>query len=99
MRNLRSRRKSLTLKDNKDILESVQYLNFRRGIFSFKEKILMPCPFTGRKYVFCRSKFFVLDQKFIYILCQSQIFCARQKDDLHSVKLIFVPAQKVLKNH
>ena len=42
------------------------------------------------------SKFFVPDQKFIYILWQSQTFCARQKDDLHSVKLVFVPAQKVL---
>ena len=28
-----------------------------------------------------------------------QIFCARQKDDLHSVKLVFVPAQKFLKRH
>ena len=45
------------------------------------------------------SKFFVPDQKFIYILWQSQIFCARQKDDLHSVKLVFVPEQKVLKRH
>ena len=35
------------------------------------------------------------DQKFIYILWQSQTVCARQKDDLHSVKLVFVPAQKV----
>ena len=34
------------------------------------------------------------DQKFIYILWQSQTFCARQKDDLHSEKLVFVPAQK-----
>ena len=42
-------------------------------------------------------KFFVSDQKFIYILCQSQTFCARQKDDLHSVKLVFVPAQKFVK--
>ena len=38
------------------------------------------------------SKFFVPDQKFIYILRQSQTFCARQKDDLHSVKLVFVRA-------
>ena len=45
------------------------------------------------------SKFFVSDQKFIYILWQSQIFCARQKDDLHYVKLVFVPAQTVLKRH
>ena len=45
------------------------------------------------------SKFFVPDQKFIYILWQSQTFCARQKDDLHSVKLVFVPAQKFLKRN
>ena len=45
------------------------------------------------------SKVFVPDQKFIYILWQSQTFCARQKDDLHSVKLVFVPAQKFLKRH
>ena len=38
MKNLRSRRKSLTLKDNEDMLESVQYLNFRRGIFLFSRK-------------------------------------------------------------
>jgi hypothetical protein len=40
------------------------------------------------------SKFFVPDQKFIYILWQSQTFCAKQKYDLHSVKLFFVSAQK-----
>ena len=45
------------------------------------------------------SKFFVPDQRSIYILWQSQTFCARQKDDLNSVKLVFVPAQKVLKRH
>ena len=33
----------------------------------------------------------------IYILWQSQIFCARQKDDLISVKLVFVLAQKFLR--
>ena len=49
--------------------------------------------------VLCQSKFFVTDQKFIYILWQSQTFCARQKDDLKSVKLVFVPAQKFLKKH
>jgi hypothetical protein len=41
----------------------------------------------------------VSDQKFIYLLCQSQIFCARQKDDLHSVKLVFVPAKKFLNRY
>ena len=34
------------------------------------------------------------DQKFIYILWQSQTFCARQKDDLRSEKLVFVPTQE-----
>ena len=41
------------------------------------------------------SKLFVPDQKFIYILWQSQTFCARQKDDLHSVKLFFWAGTKV----
>ena len=40
------------------------------------------------------SKTFVPDQKFIYILRQSQTVSARQRDDLHSVKLFFVQAQK-----
>ena len=43
------------------------------------------------------SNFIVPDQKFIYILWQSQKFCARQKDNLHSVKLVYVPAQKFFK--
>ena len=55
--------------------------------------------FYRSQNVLCRSKFFESDQKFIDILCQSQIFCARQKDDLHSVKLVYVPAQKFLKRH
>ena len=45
------------------------------------------------------SKFFEQAQKIIYTLCQLQTFCARQKDDLHSVKLVFVLAQKFLKRH
>ena len=40
--------------------------------------------------VLCRSKFWCQTKKFIYILWQSQKFCARPKDDLHSVKLVFV---------
>ena len=52
------------------------------------EKGLMPCPFTGPKI------FFVSDQKFFYILPVTNI-CARRKDDLHSVKLVFVPTLKV----
>ena len=42
----------------------------------------------------CWSKFFVPDQKCIYILWQSQKFCARPKDDLHSVKLFFCAGTK-----
>ena len=50
--------------------------------------LLQSVPFWESKYalsfyrsqnVLGRSKFFVPDQKFIYILCQSQTFCARQK--------------------
>ena len=55
--------------------------------------------FYRSQNVLCQSKLFVSYQKFIYILCQSQTFCARQKDDLHAVKLVFVPAQKFLKRH
>jgi hypothetical protein len=39
------------------------------------------------------SKLFVPDQKLIDILHRSQTFCARPKDDFHSVSLVFVPAQ------
>ena len=53
------------------------------------------------------SKFFEPAQKLIYVLCQSQTFCARQKDYLHSVRLVFAvkffgwlkkfgPAQNIL---
>ena len=55
--------------------------------------------FYRSKNVLGWSKSFVPDQKFIYILWQSQTFGARQKDDLHSVKLFFVSAQKFLKRH
>ena len=55
--------------------------------------------FYRSQNVLCWSKFFEPAQKFIYILCQLQTFCARQKDDLHSVKLVFVLAQKFLKRH
>ena len=71
--------------------------------------VFMPCPSTALSFnalsfyrsqnVLGWSKFFVPVQKFIYILWQSQTFCARQKDDLHSVKVVFVLAQKFLKRH
>ena len=37
------------------------------------------------------------DQKSIYILWQSQTFCARQKEDLHSVKLVFCAGRNIFK--
>jgi hypothetical protein len=55
----------------------------------------MPCPFTGPKMFWAGPNVFVPDQKFIYILWQSQTFCARRKDDLHSVKLVFCAGTKV----
>ena len=59
---------------------------------------LMPCTsFYRSQNVLGWSKSFVPDQNFFYIL--SQTFCAGQKDDLHSVKLVFVPAQNFLKRH
>ena len=69
--------------------------------FSILGMFILTCAlsFYKSQNVLGLSKFFVPDQKFIYILWQSQNFCARQKDDLHSVKLVFVPAQKFLKRH
>ena len=60
----------------KDDLHSVK---FRKSF----EEAPMPCPFTGPNMLW-DGQFFAPDQKFIYILRQSQTFCARQKDDLHS---------------
>ena len=45
----------------------------------------MPCSFTGPK-MFCAGPIFLCQTKNLFT------FCARQKDDLHSVKLVFVPA-------
>ena len=43
--------------------------------------------FTGPKMFWAGPNFLCQNKKSIYILWQSQTFCARQKDDLHSVKL------------
>ena len=54
----------------------------------FYEKYLMPCPFT------CPKMFWVGQN----VLCQIKdlvTFCARQKDNLHSVKLVFVVARLI----
>ena len=55
----------------------------------------MPCPFTGPKMFWAGSNFLCRTKNFFYILWQSQTFCARQKDDLHSVKLLFCAGTKV----
>ena len=60
---------------------------------------LMPGPFTGPKMFWAGSNFLCQTKNFIYLLCQLQTFCARHKDDLHSVKLVFVLAQKSIKRH
>jgi hypothetical protein len=74
--------------------------------------VLMPCPFTGPKMFWARPNF-LFQTKNLFTFCgshkhfvavanilwQSQTFYARKKDDLHSVKLVFVPAQKFLKRH
>ena len=73
------------------------------GVFLSSSKQLLATTglsFYRSQNVLGLSKFFVPDQKFIYILWQSQIFCARQKDDWLSVKLVwlkqFGPAQNIL---
>ena len=57
---------------------------------------LMPCPFTCPKMFWAGPNFLCQTKNLCTILWQSQTFCARQKDILHSVKLFFVPAKKFL---
>ena len=45
----------------------------------------MLCPITGLKMFWACPNFLCQTKNHIYILSQSQTFCARQKDDLHSV--------------
>ena len=44
--------------------------------------------------MFWASKFFIPDKILVHILCQFQTFCAKPKDDFHSVNSVFVPARK-----
>ena len=46
----------------------------------------MPCPFTWRN-MFYAGPNFLFQTKNLFT------YCARQKDDLHSIKLVFLPAQ------
>jgi hypothetical protein len=61
------------------------------------QKLTFALSFYRSQNVLGWSKFFVPDQKFIYILRESQTFCARQKDDLHSVKFVSEEALKAVK--
>ena len=74
----------------------LQLAFLKKGQFTLQTNALS---FYKSQNVLCWSKFFVPDQKFIYILWHSQTFCARQKDDLHSAQLVFAMAQKFLKRH
>ena len=68
------------------------------GVHRYKvvsKMLINALSFYRSQYVLCRFKFFVPDQKFIYILWQSQTFRARLNDDLHSVKLVFCAGTKV----
>ena len=62
-------------------------------------KVPMPCPFTGPK-MFWAGPNFLCQTKNLFTYCGShKHFVPEKKDDLHSVKLVFVPAQKFLKRH
>ena len=63
-----------------------------RGFQGGPQKHTNALSFYRSQNVLGWSNFFVPDQKFIYILWQSQKFCARQKDDLYSVKLVYLCA-------
>ena len=59
----------------------------------------MLCPFTGSK-IFWAGPNFLCHSKNLFTYCGSQNhFCSRQTDNLHSVKLVFVPVQMFLKKH
>ena len=59
---------------------------------------LCPVLLQVPKY-FGLADFFLPNILLIYILCRSQTYCTRPKDDFHSVILVFVPAQNILEQH
>ena len=62
-------------------------------------KSLMSCPFTGPK-MFWAGPSFLCETKDLFTYCGShKHFLLDKKDDLHSVKLVFVPVQQFLKRH
>ena len=80
----------IKVKDIKSLTKIVEEDNGESG--KIDALSLYALSFHRSQNVLGWSKFFVPDQKFVYILWQSQTFCARQKDDLHSVKFGFVSA-------
>ena len=74
-----------------------RYWHFCKFSYIIYIKCLMPCPFIDPKMFLAAWIFLCQTKNFIYVLWQSQTFCTRQKDDFHSVELVFVPTQKFLK--
>ena len=73
------------------VLNPVWFIsNMRNFLILLVSSLTNALSFYMSQNIFDWSKFFVLDQKFIYILWQSQSFFAKHKDGLHSVKLVFV---------
>ena len=68
------------------------------GIFYSKHKddenCLLSRPYTGPKMFWAGANFFLPDQLLIFILCRSQTYCARPKDDFHSVNFLFYACTK-----
>ena len=57
----------------------------------------MPCPFTGPK-MFWPGPIFLCQTKHLFTYCGShKNFVPDKKDNLHSVKLVYVPAQNAVK--
>ena len=53
----------------------------------------LPCLFTGPNKFWAGQFFCARPKIYLRIVAVTNTFCARQKDDLHSVKLVFGPAQ------
>ena len=60
------------------------------------EKKHMPCPFAGPQ-MFWADPDFLCQTKNLFTYCGSHKHFVPDKDDLHSVKLVFEPAQKSLR--
>ena len=94
------------LHDGEKLVKTDRFL-IKQSDFQLTQKLVkwqcftfMPCPFKvpkcfGLVQIFCvRPKIYLNIVPVTNILCQSQTFCARQKDDLHSV-IFFCVGTKV----